>query len=316
MLDECKFLVLSGGGVNGIMHIGALKFIDLHLRGTKDSTIYAYFEGFSGTSIGALISLLCVLNMSPDQMLEVFRNNLGHFSRVGISTSFLSQHHALQDQKPFVEILERLLFQAHGDPHLTFAELYEKTNKDLVITATNLCTSKLKFFRHRTTPHVHVIAAVIASMAIPFVFPAVIIEEVPYVDGGCMVNFPLMAFPNTSEVLGLWIVSHRTECRAKKIKQSLKTYAIQVMKSLFFAQDELLDHMVGDEHTIIQLQTSTFPLPFGDDFPITKQLLSGAMHVFFHFWKKKKCAGEELVLFMLFMVMAAQSARGRVNPAL
>lgn len=308
MLEKCKFLALSGGGINGIMQIGALKFIDIYLRRVKGKSIYNHFDGFAGTSIGALIALLCALNLSPDKMVELFENNLKKFSLTSASTTFFSKYRAIRDQKPFVDIIKQILLDNCEDSYITFSELYEKTNKDLVITATNVCTSKVKFFRHATTPHVHVLAAVIASMAIPFVFPAVVIKEMSYVDGGCMINFPIMAFP-IKEVLGLWILSNRGESQVK----SFQAYTVQVTKCLFFAQDELLYHLLADFNTIIQLRATKFPYPFENNFPIAEQLLSGALHVFFH-TRAHESAVEILTLFLIFM--ASRYSKDREGPLL
>jgi NTE family protein len=55
-------MVLSGGGVKAVAHIGALKALhELHLL---DS-----IEIFVGTSIGSIIATLYVLGMTPDEML-------------------------------------------------------------------------------------------------------------------------------------------------------------------------------------------------------------------------------------------------------
>ena len=63
MLGEYQYLILSGGGTNGILQLGALQFIEHCL---KPASLQAHFKGFAGTSIGALLafSLACGLTTS------------------------------------------------------------------------------------------------------------------------------------------------------------------------------------------------------------------------------------------------------------
>ena len=58
-------LVLSGGGIKGYIHIGVLKAL-------QEKGYLNTIKRFCGTSIGAFVSLLLVLSLSPEQIEELF----------------------------------------------------------------------------------------------------------------------------------------------------------------------------------------------------------------------------------------------------
>ena len=60
-------LVLSGGGINGIVHLGALKYLD-------EINILQNITTFIGTSIGAIISGLFVIGYTIDELFEFTQN--------------------------------------------------------------------------------------------------------------------------------------------------------------------------------------------------------------------------------------------------
>lgn len=93
------------------------------------------------------------------------------------------------------------------DRDITLAELYQKTQKDLSVVATNVGLREMLVLNHRTAPNLPVAMAVRMSMSIPFVWEEVVwnpqwqylladgtqkaVAGTRIVDGGVLSNFPM-----------------------------------------------------------------------------------------------------------------------------
>src|SRR5438445_77313 len=62
-LQQKKIIVLSGGGMKGIAHIGGLQALD-------DRDCLTHINTVAGTSIGALIGTLLVIGYTPREIYE------------------------------------------------------------------------------------------------------------------------------------------------------------------------------------------------------------------------------------------------------
>ncbi len=155
-------IVLSGGGVRGIGHLGVLKV--LSDAGVK-------FHMISGTSAGSIVGALFSEGHDPFQILEVFlKTRLIKYFRPALGRSgLLSLEHT---KKLFLEYL----------PHNSF----EGLKIPLTITSTNFSTGKLEYFTKG-----ELIPAILASSTIPGIFKPIKINSQLFVDGGVMNNFPV-----------------------------------------------------------------------------------------------------------------------------
>jgi len=155
-------LVLSGGGVKGIAHIGLIKALN-------EYEIEADFV--SGTSVGALVGALYANESSIDQMLSFFKvtpllkYNFFTFVKAG-----------LMDTEKYHE-----LFKKHFEHHS-----FESLPKKLFVTATNLQDGEQTLFSSG-----ELVTTLLASAALPPVFSPVEINGQLYADGGIMNNFPV-----------------------------------------------------------------------------------------------------------------------------
>lgn len=70
-------------------------------------------------------------------------------------------------------------------------EAIRRSPKQLCVVATNWTTGKLRFFRNQDMTEKLGVKAILASSAIPGVFPPVYVGAEPYVDGGVLMNTPL-----------------------------------------------------------------------------------------------------------------------------
>ena len=93
-----------------------------------------------------------------------------------------------------------VLSRKTGDPDITFQQLKDRYNRDLIITGSNLSRRKLEIYSPMWTPDMPVRKAVRISMSIPLFFQPVIRNDTEtdtpmyLVDGGLLENYPMTVF--------------------------------------------------------------------------------------------------------------------------
>lgn len=154
-------LVLSGGGVRGMAHIGLLKALGEY--DIRPSVI-------SGTSVGAIVGGLYANNHGSDAMLEFFKKTpLFKYNFLTINKP------GLLDTDRYVQIFKTYFPE----------DSFESLEKRLYVTATNLQKGCQEVFSKGA-----LIRPLLASAALPPVFSPVEINQCLYADGGIMNNFP------------------------------------------------------------------------------------------------------------------------------
>lgn len=206
-------LVLSGGGARGAYEAGVLYY--LFVSGPEELRERVKLDILSGTSIGALhaSALGAGLNDPKAQIQKVVDVWRGlsvekvlslQIQDIFALSSWLLGRSKQQSVFP-AEPIESLL----GDM-VDWSKLHENLNEGLFEALTVSCTQvptgkTVVFYETRDgrerefsrDPHVHSVYARLsnkhaqASAAIPFVFPPVTIDGIPYVDGGLRQNTPL-----------------------------------------------------------------------------------------------------------------------------
>lgn len=155
-------IVLSGGGVRGMAHIGVLKALEEH-------NIHPHW--IAGSSVGALVGALYAKGRTISEMLSffketpLFRYNFFSFGKPG-----------LLDTDRYHRVFE------HYWPENSF----EALQKPLFIVATDILKGEETFFSEG-----ELIRPLLASAALPPIFSPVRLKDKLYSDGGIMNNFPL-----------------------------------------------------------------------------------------------------------------------------
>ncbi len=185
-------LVLSGGGVRGLAHVGLLKALD---------ECGISVDMISGTSAGALVGALYAAGKDNDTIRNFFK-----------STSLFSYHY-LTIQKPGLLDTDR-----YYKVFRTFfpQDTFESLEKKLYVTTTNLQKGTAEVFSSGP-----LIQALLASAALPPVFSPVQIGEYLYADGGIMNNFPLEPLSSCDYLIGSNVTKIR-ELDKKEISSSLQ----------------------------------------------------------------------------------------------
>jgi TAG lipase / steryl ester hydrolase / phospholipase A2 / LPA acyltransferase len=184
-------LMLSGGGVLGFYHLGVVK--TLLEQGLLPRVI-------SGSSAGAIVA--GVLGTHTDQELEHFYEPANvHFEAEREASAFSRMFFG---SNPQIDVgdLEQLI--SRMIPEMTFQEAYEKTGRQISITvAPAEPHQRSRLLNAITSPNVYIRSAVMASSAVPGVFPPVVLmaknvhgESQPYlptrrwVDGSIADDLP------------------------------------------------------------------------------------------------------------------------------
>ncbi|HUE98664.1 MAG TPA: patatin-like phospholipase family protein [Anaerolineales bacterium] len=156
-------LALGGGGSKGNSHIGVIRRLE------KEGFC---IRGVAGTSFGGLIAVLYALGYSPDKIEEIFAS--------ADQTQFYG--HAPNDGPSLMGLagVTRLLEEAIGDA--TFADL----KLPCVLTAVDLKSGKEVLLSKG-----RLVDAMLATIAMPGVFPARYMDGLELVDGGTLDPVPV-----------------------------------------------------------------------------------------------------------------------------
>lgn len=170
-------LILSGGGMRGIAHIGAIKALNEH----------GFFPThIAGTSSGAIVGALVAKGYNWKEILDFFKN-----AQIFNLNNFALNKPGLIDSEKLYDVFKDYL------PEDSFDSLHIK----LFITATNLLNGTLEIFDHGP-----LIKPILASAAFPAVFTPVIFNHKTYIDGGTINNFPADILKNKCrQIIGVYL---------------------------------------------------------------------------------------------------------------
>ncbi|MEL6916654.1 MAG: patatin-like phospholipase family protein [Bacteroidota bacterium] len=186
-------LVLSGGGVRGMAHIGVIQAMN-------ELNIEA--DAISGSSVGALVGALYANGNTVEDMLAFFKETpLFKYSFLTITKA------GFIDTDRYFDIFKGYFPE----------DSFEALNKKLYVVATNLQKGGQEFFSSGK-----LIRPLLASAALPPVFSPVDLNGQLYADGGIMNNFPLEPVKDTVDVVIGSNVSIVSKLHKNALKNSLQ----------------------------------------------------------------------------------------------
>lgn len=192
-------LVLSGGGAKGLAHVGVIKALE------ENNIPIDYI---TGTSIGAIVGALYACGITPDEMIEMFKDEKFYnyyngiipekhyyfFKKLDPDISFLSVGVLRKDESLSVSLPTNLIATQPMDFGIMeyFTQYTAAANEDFDslfvpfrCVASDVYNNKAVVFRKGDLG-----LAVRASMTFPFYFKPVEIDGTLYFDGGIYNNFP------------------------------------------------------------------------------------------------------------------------------
>jgi predicted acylesterase/phospholipase RssA len=303
-MNKYKYLVMSGGGVSGGMLLGALKYMQLYCISAYLPDALSHMQGFAGTSIGALIALFCTLGLSIERMVVHMKRSahtIWEHSLNGVQGLVVNKALCTHDmvRAVIVSELERVLGPTGAT--ITFAGLFDRTHKDLVVCCLNLNRVETVFFRKDNTPDALVVDVVIASMSLPLLFPPIKIDGDLYVDGGIVLNFPISAF-EPSRTLGLWLRTKPSSLTTVALETSILCYVTQLARGIFYAQDEVVQALLTQDTIVLHPPQSATAAIGTQDTDLEHMVFSGAL-VAFMFFRRRALRQDHTALSLVFLTL-------------
>lgn len=195
-------LVFEGGGVKGLAYGGSLDVLE-------EYNIIPHICRFAGCSMGSFMAMMMAIGMPAADIREMaYAYNLAKLMQdhrpIGGSIlrmrAFLNNL-GMNSGKKLRKFGRNLLTMYVGDPDITFQGLLELRGIELAVVVTNANIAAAEYLHVKTAPHMRIIDAVLASVAIPVVLRPT--ERIfsddsgtrdMYVDGGALCNYPLHVF--------------------------------------------------------------------------------------------------------------------------
>ena len=110
--------------------------------------------------------------------------------------------------------LIKILIKKMNNENITFQELYDKTNKKLILTGTCLNKNKIEYLSYETHPNMKIIDAIRITFSIPIIYNKVEYENNTYIDGAIMDNYPIQIFNQYKEKTIGFLISNN-DCNFK-----------------------------------------------------------------------------------------------------
>ncbi len=165
-------LVLSGGGIRGVAHLGVIKALEEY--GVN-------FDLLAGTSAGSIVGAFYAAGYSVDRILEIVLDiKTNKFIRLALSWKGVLKMNSVKQ------------FLTEYFPHDSFDDL----NMPLHIAATNIQKGETEYFTEGSLTD-----AICASSCIPVLFDPVSINGQLYIDGGILNNLPVEAIRKSCDIV-------------------------------------------------------------------------------------------------------------------
>lgn len=247
-------LVLSGGGVKGIAHIGALKLLE-------EEKILKNIKVFAGTSIGGIIAGMYCIGYSPDDLYN-FIEMFDLTKLMSFSPSDFLQNYALDNGHRITFVMGKMFESKNVSKNITFKELYNLSKIKLIVSTVCLNDNQVYYISHITHPGMQVITGLRMTSAFPLIFTPVSYNGKLYVDGCCIDNYPIRLFKDELKfTVGVYV---RAEQQFKKSIDNLEDF-------LFALLDAIIEGMTSNSINAFESNTVVINTP---DIKMTESVIS------------------------------------------
>lgn len=180
-------LVISGGSIKGIYFLGALKSLE-------ENGIIKNIKFYGGTSIGAIISILCMIGYTSleifsfictTNILEIMCNQHMYANIFNLLT-----YYGIYDFDNIKDELEKLIKNKIGYIP-TLWKLEKITKKKFFCVTYNLSTKNTIYITSRNFPNINILDALHMTSNLPVMFDKYKYKDSVYIDGGFSDNFPI-----------------------------------------------------------------------------------------------------------------------------
>jgi predicted acylesterase/phospholipase RssA len=222
-------LVLSGGGMRGVLFVGALRYLYLE-------NMHKNITHIAANSIGSFVALFITFKLTIEEAERVIYTSAGDTNLCNIPTKNyykIVSNLGLCSISHFMEHLRKVLRVKYPDiEDITFKEASKRFGVNLYFSTTNINRCENRIFSIEDTPDVSIFTACEASMAIPLIFNPVAIDGEYYYDGAFSNNFPIKIFSHVSKenIIGMVIYKERESYVPTKDKMNIFFIIRQICK--------------------------------------------------------------------------------------
>lgn len=239
-------LVLSGGGMRGLAHIGVLRVLE-------DACLLP--SEVVGSSVGALIGAAWCAGWEVSDLhemaLALSRRDLFRLASRDMALKGLRSP-SLYQRQPIQALIDGLL----GD--ITFAEL----ERPLFVNTVELTTGAARLWGPTENPDARVADAVYASCALPGYLPPLCVNEHAFADGASVGNLPLEAAAARGRALVIAVDVGSPMARAPDMVNGgfALAHARAIEIGLGRMRDAMLRQWAGPPLLLLQPEVSSIPM--------------------------------------------------------
>jgi predicted acylesterase/phospholipase RssA len=215
-----KYLSIGPGAMGFYVYLGAISKLKDH-KIIKDD-----LEEISGASAGALLGFLyCLMKGDIKNILEYsLKIPVNNLMKINIKS--LLKNYGLVPLKNIRKVLSEMCEREMKQTDINFRELYDYFPIKLHVSSYCVQIEKTKYFSVDTTPEASILDAVCASIAIPFIFSTVKMDDgMNYIDGGAVESTPSGVFVSKNDVLAIKLGWEGWSLNIK----DLKSYAMSLL---------------------------------------------------------------------------------------
>jgi len=237
-----KCLVLSGGGEKGVSFLGAIKYLE-------EIDLISGVETFIGTSAGSIICSLIAIGYTYSEISYILsRINVPSLIPIDDMSidNFFTNYGFLKHDK-LRKVLSVLIDKKTKIQDISLKDVYDKYNKTLYITGSDIQNYECCYFSYKTHPEMKLVDAIIISCSIPLLFEPNIYQSEMYLDGAIFNNYPIKfakELYSHKDVLGILVYFKRNKHSIKCLEDFLKN----VIDCLLV---RLQKDSVADENTVV-----------------------------------------------------------------
>jgi len=242
-------LILSGGAALGYAHIGVVDW--LYENGFKPAT-------YHGVSMGAIVASIEALDIDHSSKQELYSEVFSSLKwiRIKLNGALIS-----------TKKIETILNDIFGNLR------FDNLKKELSIIATNYHNGELVVFNKDNNTLIK--DAILASMAVPALFPPKMIDNIMYVDGYLSSNLPLSSVCNNLQNLIVNVTSQKSfkNLNSKQIEDlSIFANLERSIRELIFNQTKTALQNFNKEYIVLEPDLSSFKTSHFHKFEEIKQI--------------------------------------------
>lgn len=237
MNKNITHLILSDGGLKGIVYVGVLQYLYIE-------DLLKNIKFIAGTSIGAYFALIFALKIPIEDIQTMLHNIIENIEKDQLCTinhqtfNKLFMKNGIMTLDFLFEEIHLYMKQKFNCDDMSFIDFVKRTGVNLYVSTTNINTACMKIFCLEDTPDAFIIESVKASMSIPFLFEPIQIDGELFQDGCVSSSLSLMnIFKDipTEQKLQIILDSNKYDFEITDLDDSSSFffYISQVLKTLY-----------------------------------------------------------------------------------